>query len=109
LRFRIVLQVDGDRGGQVAARGISAHRDPGGIGAQLGGVVEGPFGGGQRIVVAGRERVLGGEAVVHRQHADAGLVASRRRGRRGSRVADDEAAAVEIDQQAGGVGRPGGV
>ena len=55
--------------GSETVLGVSARFVDGGLGS----VVEDPFGDRQRIVVAGRERVLGRQAIVHRQHPDAGI------------------------------------
>ena len=111
LAGRVVLQVDGDRGRQVAAGRVAADRDALGVHAQVVGVVERPLGRRQRVVVAGRERMLRRQPVVDRQHPHAG-----QRGQppavavMGLQVADGEAAAVEIDQAAAwGLGAGGGV
>jgi hypothetical protein len=96
--LRIALEVDGDRGRQVAPGRTAAHRDPGRVEADLGGVVEGPPGGRQGVVVAGRERVLGGEAIVHRQDPEARIGGQpAAMAVMGLQVADGETAAVEID------------
>ncbi len=56
----------GEGGGQVAARAVPADRQPGRVGAEFGGVLGDPLGGGGRVVHGGREGVLGGEPVARR-------------------------------------------
>ena len=109
LALGVAAHVDRHRGGEVAAGAVAADADAGRVDADLGGVVEGPAGGGQGVVVAGGEGVFGREAVVHRQDLGAGVGGEAAAvGVVSLEVADDPAAAVEIDQaRAGrrGVGR----
>ena len=104
-----VAQLLGDDGGQVAARAVAADREPGRVAAELGDVLGGPAGGGEAVVDGGRERRLGREPVVDRQHDDVGLAADPAAlVVVGVEVADDEAAAVEEHQRRERARRPRG-
>ncbi len=97
--------MQGDGGRQVAARAVPADRDRVATGAELVGVVDGVDVGLDAVVQRGRERELRREAVIHRQHPDAGVLGQESAQIVGAvQVADDPAAAVEKDQQRPGLG-----
>ena len=85
--------LDRDRRGEVAARAVAADRD-----AVV--ALRRPLEGARRVVDVGRERVLGRLAVLDAQHVDA-RVPAEHAARRVVRVevADDEAAAVQVEQR----------
>ena len=62
---------------QIAARAVARHSDALRRDTQLDRVLEQPGVGGQRVIVSGRETVLGRGPVVHRKHGAAGGIAQR--------------------------------
>jgi hypothetical protein len=103
-----LARVQRRHGRQVAARAVTAQRDPPRVDLQLLGVRDRVLEGGLRVVRRGRERVLGREPVVRRQHPHPALdgqvpaqvvVAVQ--------VTADPAATVVEDQQRRARGQPG--
>jgi hypothetical protein len=90
-------------GRQVGPGGVAAHGEAGRIGAEVGRVLDDPAVRRVRVVVAGREPVLGTEPVVDRQHPHAAALGQEAAGGVvGVEVAVHEAAAVEEHQQRAG-------
>ena len=80
---------------------VPADRDPVRVDAELGGVLGRPGQHGVGVVQGGRERVLGGQPVAHRDHHHAGAVGDPGGPRvLGVQVAHDESAAVQPDDGA---------
>ena len=89
-----------DDGGEVAARAVARHPEPAGIGTELVGVRSRPAQRAACILHGRRERVLGGQAIVNREHVDARVVAQQATDAIVRvEVAEHEPAAVEEDEQ----------
>ena len=97
--------------GQAAAGALAADRDPVGVHAELRGVLGHPHQGGVAVLERGRERVLRRQAVVDGDHDRTDLGGDPAAVRVVQvEAADDEAAAVEVDQRRAAArrGRPAG-
>ncbi len=95
---------------EVAARAVAAHDHPRRVGRQLlGPRPRRPHDGGARVLQGRGVRMLGREAVVHRQaHVPGGVGDLARDPVEAVEIADAPAAAVEPDDGPGGVRRDGG-
>ena len=98
-RLGTVTRTQTHRCGQIAASAVTTHGHPSRIDVQAGGVVHHPVKRMQGIVVGGRERVLGGQTVVHRKHgATAGITQLAAQHIVGVDVANHPTTAVVVDQ-----------
>lgn len=99
-------------GSEIPAGAVTGDGDPGGVGAEVPGVTAGPVEHRGALSQRGREAMLGGQAVVQREQAEPAcgdeIPADRVVG---IQVAENEAAAVDVDDQwqfAAGARRPVG-
>ncbi len=102
MRHRVLALARQQRhhGGDVAARAVAAHGDAVRVRAQLLRVLERPAQRRLAVLDRRRERVLGRQPVVDRQHVRAPVAAQQPAGGVvGVEVADHEAAAVVVDDQ----------